>query len=211
MNRWTTFGIACLTLVINGCVMKSTYDAAIQESRFLKEELERAKDEQRLLARQTKELERQNQEATRDAEATVIAVLQAKTDRENERRLTEEQQANLRQKILVLVKQQDVMRKDLVIAKENSAALQELVDVYQRKLAELPKHTAAPSPADSTLKPFDPSLLPPAQELPSPQAVTEPSKPTPAPPAKQQAEPADAGWLSVIKEWVVSLWRSVFS
>jgi hypothetical protein len=225
MNAYIIIGVACLAIMSAGCVMKSNYDAVVQESDSYKLELEQAREEQKLYAKQVKELEQSNKDLMRDVEATVTSTLKAQTDMEAERRHAEDQQYKLKQKIWQLLKQQEAMRGELAVAKENGAALQELVDVYKRKVAELPRDVVASSTPDVTPapKPFDPALLPPVQDLPppTPAPAVEPSKaasatPTPAPatpplPAKQKPESAESGWLSTIKEWVVSLWRSIFS
>jgi hypothetical protein len=109
------------------------------------------------------------------------------------------------------------MQHQLKVAKDNAGALQELIDVYQRKIRDgaataLPAHTAEPA----VQKPFDPSAIPPPQELSTPPTV-EPPKPvtvqTPLPAAtraKRAEEPVEPGWLDSIKNWLVYLWRSVF-
>jgi flagellar biosynthesis chaperone FliJ len=220
MNAQTVIGIACFAIMSSGCIMKSTYDAAVQETDSYKVELERAREEQRLYAKQVKELEQSNKDTMQDAEATLTATMRAQTDMEAERRLAEEQEAKLKQKIAQLIRQHHAMREELAVARENSAALQELVEVYKRKVAELPRDIVASSSPNTTpaSKPFDPALLPPVQDLPPPAPAVEPSKPAPVPapatppvPAKHKPEPAESGWLTTIKEWVVSLWRSIFS
>ncbi len=224
MNAQTVIGIACLAIMSSGCVMKSTYDTVVQETDSYKVELERAKEEQRLYAKQVKDLEQSNKDTMQDAEATLTATMRAQTDMEAERRLAEEQEAKLKQKIGQLIKQHHAMKEELAVARENGAALQELVEVYKRKVAELPKDIVASSSPNTTPspKPFDPALLPPVQDLPPPAPAVEPSKPAPAPvpapaparppaPAKHKPEPVESGWLATITEWVVSLWRSIFS
>ncbi|MGE5710101.1 MAG: hypothetical protein ACM34B_07920 [Nitrospira sp.] len=201
--------------------MKSTYDAVVQEAEFNKTELEMAREEQKALARQVTSLEGQNREVMRDAEATVAAAQQAKTEAETQRRTAEEQQARLKQKLAQLVRQQAALRDDLHVAKENTGALQELADVYQRKIRE---QAAGIGTAGTTREvarapePFNPATLPSPEVLPSPKAAPEPAAPPaatsptpPAPPAPRAPEPEESGWFSAIKEWVVSLWRSVFS
>ncbi|HSB44822.1 MAG TPA: hypothetical protein VLD60_07415 [Nitrospira sp.] len=220
MNAQTVIGITCIAIMSSSCVMKSTYDASVRETDSLKAELERAKEEQRLYAKQVKELEQSNNDTMQDAEATLTATMRAQTDVEAERRLAEEQEAKLKQKIAQLIRQHHAMRGEIAVARENGAALQELVEVYKKKIAELPRDNVVSSSPNMTptSKPFDPALLPPVQDLPPPAPAVEPSKPAPAPapstspvPAKHKQEPAESGWLTTIKEWVVSLWRSIFS
>lgn len=214
--------LGCFTmLTANGCVMKSTYDAVVQEGESTKSELDRAREEQKLLSRQVNQIERSNAESMREAETATAALQQAKDDAERQRQLSEDQLARLKQKVSQLNKQQGALQYELTVAKENSAALQELVEVYQKKLRD----GAATGPASSSAleppipKPFDPASIPLPQELPTPTPApsVEASKPaaaapgTPTPSSKPVAEAKDAGWFSGIKEWIISLWRSVFS
>jgi hypothetical protein len=200
--------------------MKSTYDAAVQEGEATKSELERAREEQTLLARQVSQIERLNAEALRDAEATTAAVQQAKDDAERQRQLAEEQIAKLKQRLAQLTKQHGTVQYELTVATENTAALQELVEVYQRKVRDNASAglTTSPVPEATAPKPFDPATIPTPQDLPPPTPSLETSKPVAAPgpqppPVSQKpaAEPKDSGWLSGVKEWIISLWRSVFS
>jgi flagellar motility protein MotE (MotC chaperone) len=221
MVREVVLWLSCATmLTAGGCVMKSTYDAAVQEGETTKSELDRAREEQKLLARQVSQIERSNAEALRDAEATTAAVQQAKDEAERQRQLAEEQIAKLKQRIAQLTKQHGTVQYELAVATENTAALQELVEVYQRKVRDSAGAgvTTSPLPETTATKPFDPATIPTPQDLPPPTPALEPSKPIAAPapepsPVSQKpaAEPKDSSWLSGVKEWIISLWRSVFS
>ena len=212
--------ICFTTLTATGCVTKSTYDLTVKEGEVTKADLERAREEQKLLMRQASQMERLNAETMRDAEATTAAVQQAKEDAERQRQGAEEQIAKLKQKIVQLTKQNGAIQYELTVAKENTAALQELIDVYQKKVRDgtVTGITSSASLESPAPKPFDPATIPMPQELSPPTPSPEPPKPaatpTPAPPPvskKPVAEPADSGWFSGIKEWIVSLWHSVFS
>jgi len=212
--------ICFTTLTATGCVTKSTYDLTVKEGEVTKADLERAREEQKLLMRQASQMERLNAETMRDAEATTAAVQQAKEDAERQRQGAEEQIAKLKQKIVQLTKQNGAIQYELTVAKENTAALQELVDVYQKKVRDgtVTGITSSASLESPAPKPFDPATIPMPQELSPPTPSPEPPKsaatPTPAPPPdskKPVAEPEDSGWFSGIKEWIVSLWHSVFS
>ena len=221
MLREVVLWLSCATmLTADGCVMKSTYDAAVQEGETTKSELDRAREEQKLLASQVTQIERSNAEALRDAEATTAAVQQAKDEAERQRQLAEEQIAKLKQRIAQLTKQHGAVQYELAVATENTAALQELVEVYQRKVRDNGGAgvTTPPVPEVAAPKPFDPATIPMPQDLPPPTPSLEPNKPVAAPapqppPVSQKpaAEPKDSGWLSGVKEWIISLWRSVFS
>lgn len=212
--------LGCFTiLTASGCVMKSTYDAVVQEGENTKSELERARDEQKLLSRQVSQIERSNAEAMQEAEASRAAVQQAIEDVERQRQMTEVQLTRLKQKIAQLTKQHSAVQYELTVAKENTAALQELVEVYQKKVRDGAGTGTGSSPAleAPAPKPFDPASIPMPQELPAPTPSVEPSKPgaaateTPVQLSKPVEEPKNSGWFSGIKDWILSLWRSVFS
>ena len=203
-----------------GCVMQSTYDAALQEGMSAKTELARAKDEQKMLARQVSEMELLNADIVHEAEASASALQQAKDEAEQERQQAAQQIAKLQQKAAQATKQQRSLQYELTVAKENTGALQELIDVYQRKVRDGAVVAAEASGSDPAVhKPFDPSAIPIPQDLPAAPAVTppqpvQPQVPAPAPaasPAKPHQPPPDEGWLSSITNWLVSLWHSVFS
>jgi Skp family chaperone for outer membrane proteins len=205
-------------LPVNGCVMQSTYDAAIQEGVETTAELERAREEQSQFARLVRDYERLNADTVREAETTTAAVQQAKDDAERERQAAEQYIGKLKQRIAQATKQHNALQYELTVAKENTAALQELIEVYQRKVRDGgTAGSPAPRAAEPAVqKPFDPSTIPQPQDLPVP--VVEPPKPAAAPttplakhPISRPQEPVDPGWFSNVKNWLVSLWQSVFS
>ena len=73
--------VTCLFAIatVSGCVMQSTYDAALQEGMTTRAELARAKDEQKVLARQVSDMELLNADVVREAEGATSALLQEKT------------------------------------------------------------------------------------------------------------------------------------
>jgi TolA-binding protein len=199
----------------SGCVMQSTYDAAVQEGLTTKTELARALEDQKTLTRQVSEMELLNADAVREAEAAGAALQRARDDAEDERQQLEQQFARLKQKVAHATKQQRSLQYELTVAKENTAALQERVDIYQRKVRD--STVATPEPA--VHKPFDPSTIPVPQDLPAvpavaPQQPAPTPAPAPSPPvsrARPSQPPPDEDWVTSIKNWLVSLWRSVFS
>ena len=194
-----------------GCVTQSTYDAAVQEAIATKAELGRAKEEQRILARQVSDMELLNADAVREAEAATASPRQAQEDAEHERQQLERYLAKLKQRVAQAGKQQRALEYELTVARENAVALQELVDVHQRKLRDGAVPAAAAEPA--VHKPFDPATIPVPQDLPAAPVVTAPATPVPATttaPAKAVPPPTEDDWLTSIKNWLVSLWRSVF-
>lgn len=220
-HHWIT---ACTTsvwglvmLASSGCVMKSTYEAALQENIATKAELTSAREEQKVLVRQAKEIELQNVDVMREAEAAVAALRQAQDDAEQERQHFEQHVATLKQKVVQATKQQHVLRYQLTVAKENGAALQESIDAYQQQFKD---GSVASQAAEATVhKPFDPSTIPIPQDLPAAPVVTPPTPspaptPTPAPvarPAQPSQPPPDEGLFTSLKNWLLSLWHSVFS
>lgn len=203
-----------------GCVMRSTYDATLQEGMSAKAELAQAKDEERVLARQVSDMERLNADVVREAEAASADLRQAKDEAEQKRQQAEQQITKLQQRVALATKQQRSLQYELTVAKENASALQELIDVHQRKVQDDAAVTVA-SPVPEVRKPFDPSTIPVPQDLPAAPAVAQPAPgPTPAPapvPAptagrpKSVPPPQDEDWFSSIKNWLISVWHSVFS
>ena len=203
--------------------MQSTYDAAVQEGVSVRTELARAKDEQKMLAGQVREMELRNADVMREAEASTSALQQANDDAEQERQQAAQHIAKLQQKAAQATKQQRSLQYELTVAKENTSALQELVDVYQRKVRDGAMIAADASGSEPTVhKPFDPATIPIPQDLPAAPAVTpaqpvQPPVPAPAPaaspgkPHQSPQAPPEEGWLSNITNWLVSLWHSVFS
>ena len=221
MRKTISLVVTCLLMIftVSGCVMQSTYDAALQEGMTARAELARAKDEERVLARQVSDMELLNADVMREAEGAASALLQAKDDAEQKRQQAELQIVKLQQKAAQATKQQRALRYELTVAKENASALQELIDVYQRKIRDGAVVAASsPVPDPAVHKPFDPSTIPVPQDLPAVPAVSPPKPTTPVPAptpstnsAKSPQPPPDEGWVSSIKSWLVSLWHSVFS
>jgi hypothetical protein len=213
---------SCCCVVVftaGGCVTQSAYDAAVQEGMATKTELARALEEQKTLTRQVSEMELLNADVVREAEAAATALQQAKADAESEREQFVQRIATLKRKHAQASKQQRSLQYELTVAKENTAALQELIDVHQRKLHDGAVVTPAASSVEPAAhKPFDPSAIPVPQDLPAAPTVA-PSPPTSAPTAAPAAPvsrvrpsqpPPDEDWVTSIKNWLMSLWRSVF-
>ena len=204
-------------IVGGGCVLQSTYDTAVQDTVTTRTELARALEEQKTLTRQVSDMELENADAVREAEVATGALRQAHDAADRERQQIEQQLARLGQKLAQAAKQQHSLKYELMVAKENGAALQEMIDVYERKLRNGSPSSSVAEPA--VQKPFDPSTIPVPQDLPLAPAAAAP-QPLPGPtaaaapapsPAKAPHPSADEGWFTNIKNWLVSLWQSVFS
>ncbi len=175
-----------------------------------------------MLARQVGDMERLNADVVREAEAASAALGQAKADAELKRQHAEQQIAALQQRVAQATKQQRSLQYELTVAKENASALQELIDVYQKKVRDGAAVAAASrTPEPEVHKPFDPATIPVPQDLPPAPAVAQPAPTPTTPPApaetptairpKAVPPPQDDDWLSSIKHWLMSLWHSVFS
>jgi flagellar motility protein MotE (MotC chaperone) len=221
MSDRVTWMSGILLLAAGGCVMQSTYDTAVQEGITTKTELARALEEQKILTNHVRQMELSNADAVRDAEAAAAALRQEQDETEQQRHRVEQRIAKLKQQVAQATKQQHSLQYELTVAKENTAALQELIDVYQRKVRDGAMTTAAaPAGEPAVHKPFDPSTIPLAQDLPPPPVV---GQPTPAPPSapvqpatpttnpKRPPPPPEEGWVASITGWLLSIWRSVFS
>jgi hypothetical protein len=209
----------CVVCTAGGCVTQSAYDAAVQEGITTKTELARALEEQKALTRQVSEMELLNADVIREAEAATAALQQAKDDAESEREQFAQRMATLKRKLAQASKQQRSLQYELTVAKENGAALQELIDVHQRKVREGAVVTPATSSGEPAVhKPFDPATIPVPQDLPAaPTVAPQPSTPSPtaapAPPVSRvrpPQPPPEEDWVTSIKNWLLSLWRSVF-
>jgi hypothetical protein len=227
-TRITTYaGVASVCAVVTfsagGCVMRSTYDAALQEGMTAKAELAQAKDEHRGLARQVSDMEQRNAEVVREAEAAAEALRQANDEAERKRQQAEQEIAKLQQRVALATKQQRSLQYELTVARENASALQDLVDGFEKKVRDgdgIAPASSAPEPA--VHKPFDPAAIPVPQDLPAAPAVIQQPAPAPAPtPAPMPAPatsrpktvppPQDDDWITSIKNWLMSVWHSVFS
>ncbi len=215
---------ACAIFTTGGCVMQSTYDAALQDGMTTKAELAQARDEQQRLARQVGDMERLNADVVREAEAATAALTQAKDEAEQRRQQAEQQIVKLQQRVAQATKLHRSLEYELTVAKENAGALQELIDGFQRKIRDGAAVATTSATAERGVhKPFDPSTIPVPQDLPAAPAVTQaPPAPAPAPAPAPSPTPAatrpkgvspqeDDGWLTSVKNWIMSLWHSVFS
>lgn len=214
--------LSACALFAAGCVMQRTYDAAVQEGMTIRAELSQARGEERRLAREVSDMEQLNAGAVREAEAAAEALRQAKDEAEQGRQRIEQQIVKLQQRAAQATKQHRSLEYELTVAKENRAALQELVDVYQKKVRDGAAVPVASSTSEPTIhKPFDPSTIPVPQDLPAAPAVAQPTPaptpvPAPAPVAtgshsRAVPPPHDDDWLTSVKNWLMSLWHSVFS
>ncbi len=224
MATLMTLGLVLvLTFASGGCVSKSKYMAALQESEIVKGELEKTKAQEKALEQQIGVLRGQNKDLNAKFESTTIEVRNLTDSRDREREDSQEKVNNLEQQIDILVGQQRTLRQQFRDAKDANATLKSLVVRYEKELKE------SPLPA-ATLPP--PTVMQPAPigspQLPIPEsgglsAKAEPPKPTPpptvtpvsppspkksAPPIPQDqpnTEPMEEGWFDMIKRWLAAI------
>lgn len=222
-----TAGMLCLaTLTTGACVMSGTYDAAVADLEATKAELKITRTQSQLLTEQVSELEQRKIDLAKQMETASSALQQAKQEMEAEHTASQERLSKLSRTISQLTAQQNSLRHALQRAHEEQAPLQSSVDRYKSKLGEAdgPRASLFPPPIAHTNEPAETALAPPAQVAaqtdPVPQPTVTPpaapanpaaANPKPQPADKQTSEPVEQGWLSTLKGWVVSIWRSIFS
>jgi hypothetical protein len=221
-----TAGMLCLvTFTTSACVTRTTYEAAIANLEATNVELYSTRAKSRLFIERVRELEQQKVILARETETTVFALLHAKQQVETEQHLSQERMSRLSDAISQLTAQQNRLRYALRRAKEEQLELQVTVEMYKSKLSEvdglkasqstalersnqqaevaLASPTQVPAQTGSTSKPL----------VTAPAASADPNAGNPKMPSthQQTSEPVEDDWLSMLKEWAVSLWRSIFS
>lgn len=222
-----TVGMLCLTTFTTGsCVMSSTYDEVVVDLETTKAELYSTRAQSQALTEQVSELEQHKIILARQMEATSSALQQAQQEMEAERHASQERLSTFHRMISQLTAQQASLRYGLKRATEEQARLQSAVERDKSKLGEVdgPRASLFPPPIASTNEQADTVLAPPAQALAPNEPALQPTMTTPGAPAdptaahpkpqptgKQISEPVEEGWLPMLKEWVITLWRSIFS
>jgi len=220
-----TAGMLCLvTLTTGACVTRTTYEAAIANLEATNVELYSTRAKSQLLIDRVRELEQQKVILARETEATLISLLHAKQNVETEKQLSQERMSSLSGAISQLTAQQNRLRYALRRAKEEQPELQATVEMYKSQFGEvdglraplstppersnqqaeaLASPTQVPAQTDSTPKPI----------VTAPAVSADPNAGNPKMPStnKQASEPVEDDWLSMLKEWAISLWRSIFS
>jgi TolA-binding protein len=222
-----TAGMLCLaTLTTGACVTRSTYDDAVADLEATKAELDSTGTQSQVLTEQVSELQQLKIDLARQMEAASSVLQQTKQKKEAEHTASQERLSKLNRTIRQLTAQQNSLRYVLKRATEEQVRLQSIVERYKSKLGEVdgPRAPLSPPPITPTNEPAETALAPPAQVAAQTDAVPKPTVTTPAasadptaanpkpqPANKQTSEPVEEGWLSMLKGWVISLWRSVFS
>ncbi|MEK7351181.1 MAG: hypothetical protein AAB177_09915 [Nitrospirota bacterium] len=220
-----TAGMLCLvTLTTGACVTRTTYEAAIANLEATNVELYSTRAKSQLLIERVRELEQQKVILARETEAALIALLHAKQKVETEQQFSQERISSLSGAISQLTAQQNRLRYALRRAKEEQPELQATVEMYKSQFGEvdglraplstpperskqqaeaLASPTQVPAQTDSTPKPI----------VTAPAVSADPNANNPKMPStnKQTSEPVEDDWLSMLMDWAVSLWRSIFS
>ena len=219
-------GMLALAILTTGaCVTRTTYEAAIANLEATNVELYSTGAKSQLLIERVRELEQQQIILDRETAAASSALQNAKQQVETEQQFSQERMSRLIGAINQLTAQQNRLRHALQRAKEEQPELQATVEMYKSKLGEveglrsplstLPERsnqqaeralaplTQVPAQTDSTPKPI----------VTAPAVSADPNANTPKMPStnKQTSEPVEDDWLSMLKGWAVSLWRSIFS
>jgi septal ring factor EnvC (AmiA/AmiB activator) len=209
-----TAGMLCLaTLTTGACVTRSTYAVAVADLEATKAELDRTSIQSQALTEQVTQLQQLKIDLASQVEAASSALQQAKQQMEAEHTASQKRLSKLHRMISQLAAQQHSLRYALQRANEEQPALQSIVEQYTAKLGEAdgPGAPLSPPPIERTNQPAETALAPPAQVAAQTDPAPKPTVTTPQPANKQTSEPVEEDWLSMLKGWVISLWRSIFS
>jgi hypothetical protein len=221
-----TAGMLCLvTFTTSACVTRTTYEAAIANLEATNVELYSTRAKSQLLIERVRELEQQKVILAKETETTVFALLHAKQQVETEQQLSQERMSSLSDAISQLTAQQNRLRYALRRAKEEQPELQATVEMYKSQLGEVdglkaPQSTALErSNQQAEVALASPTQVPaqtgstPKPIVTAPAVSADPNAGNPKMPSTntQTSEPVEDDWLSMLKEWAVSLWRSIFS
>ena len=219
-------GILCLTTLTAGaCVTRSTYDIAAAHLGAVKAELRSTRTETQGLTQQVSDLRQRQIDLARQMEVASSALQQATKEMKVERAASQKRVSTLNRSIQQLTAQQKSLRYVVKRATKEQASLQSAVESHASKLGEADGLNASPvpTPAEPTNEPAKTALIPPAQtpvpNEPDPKPtvmataapVNQPvATPNPSPARIQPPEPVEDDWLSFLKNWIASLWQSVF-
>jgi chromosome segregation ATPase len=203
-------------------VTRSTYEEVLAELQATKTEIGNVKEQSAALSQEAAELEQLKADLERQFETAAIALQRGKDNAEAIEAAAHRQLSQLGQKLNQLSAQQNHLRLALQRARDEEPSLQDSVESFKAKLQETegPRGSALSAiatadhliatPASNTATGSSVAQpTPVAVSTVAPQAAQPPSKPAvPAAPAPEQA---DEGLLAAIRNWFLSLWRSIFS
>jgi len=219
-------GMLCLVILTTGaCVTRTTYEAAIANFEATNVELYSTRAKSQLLIERVRELEQQKVILARETEAALIALLHAKQQAQTEQQFSQERMSRLSDAISQLTAQQNRLRYALRRAREEQPELQATVEMYKSQLGEVDGLGAPLStPPERSNQQAEVALASPTQvpaqtgsapkpTVTAPAVSADPNAGNPKMPStnKQTSEPVEDDWLSMLMDWAVSLWRSIFS
>lgn len=207
-----TVGLLCVgTLSTGACVTQSTYDSAVADLEAAKAELDSTKAQSRVLTQQVSELQQRKIDLGRKMEAVSSELQRVTQQMKAEHAALQARLSKLNRIINQLIAQQSRLRYALQRVHEEQPALESIVEKYKSQLSEAEGSRASlsPPPIEGSNQQAKTSLAPPAQGA----IQTDPTatSPKPSPANTQPSEPIEDDWLSVLKGWAISLWRSIFS
>jgi len=225
--RALTAGLLCVaTLTTGACVTRSTYDSAVVDLEAVKAELDSTRVQSQALTEHVNELQQRKIELARQMGAVSSELQRATQQMKAEHAALQARLSNLNRIISQLIAQQSRLRYALKRAYEEQPMLESIVEKYKFQLSEADGSSAPPSslPIEGANQQAERALAPPAQVATQTDPALKPTVTTPAasadptvanqkpsPVNNPPSEPIEDGWLSVLKGWVISVWRSIFS
>jgi len=225
--RALTAGLLCVaTLTTGACVTRSTYDSAVVDLEAVKAELDSTRVQSQALTEHVNELQQRKIELARQMGAVSSELQRATQQMKAEHAALQARLSNLNRIISQLIAQQSRLRYALKRAYEEQPMLESIVEKYKFQLSEADGSSAPPSslPIEGANQQAERALAPPARVATQTDPALKPTVTTPAASADQTvanqkpspvnnppSEPIEDDWLSVLKGWVISVWRSIFS
>lgn len=225
--RALTAGLLCVAILTTGaCVTRSTYDSAVADLEAVKAELDSTRAQSQALTEHVNELQQRKIDLARQMGAVSSELQRATQQMKAEHAALQARLTKLNRIISQLIAHQSRLRYALQRVHEEQPALESIVEKYKFRLSEAdgPKAPLSPPPSEGANQQADTALAPPAQvatqtdpalkpTVTTPAASADPTatSPKPSPVNKQPSEPIEEDWLSMLKGWAISLWRSIFS
>jgi predicted nucleic acid-binding Zn-ribbon protein len=221
-----TAGMLCLATVTTGaCVTRSTYDTAVADREAVKAELDDTRFQSQALTEQVSELELRKTDLARQMEAASSGLQRATQQMKAEHVALQERLSRLNRIISQLIAQRNRLQYALQRVNEERPSLESIVEEYKSKLSEAdgPRAPLSSPPIEGTKQQAETALVPPAHvatqtdpalnptvTAPAASADSNAADSKPSPASKQTSEPAEEDWLSMLKGWAMSIWRSIF-
>ena len=218
-------GMLCLaTLMTGACVTQRTYEVANADLDAAKSELQSARAETQGLDQQVNNLQQRKKDLANQMVVASMALDQATKEMKAERTTSQKRLSSLNQTIKHLAAEQKSLRDGFKRATKHRATLQSTVDNYTAQLRPVDERNAPPipPPAVATNQPVNTTLVPSAQTPVPNEPVPKPTVAPTAVPVNQPVanpilprggqppEPVEEDWLTFFKNWISSLWQSVF-